>query len=79
DLFDPADRYWHIVRDLKHVFAPNHVIAPRKYNPIYSGFHVRATRVVRLRPRRPTVAGVSRCRDRGLCRGASGEGAGAPI
>ncbi len=32
DLFDPADRYWRIVRDLKQVFDPNHVIAPRRYN-----------------------------------------------
>lgn len=32
EVVDPADPYWHVVRDLKRVFDPNNIIAPGRYN-----------------------------------------------
>lgn len=29
---DEADPYWHIIRDLKQVFDPNHILSPGRYN-----------------------------------------------
>lgn len=34
EIVDPNDLFWQIVRDLKSVFDPNHVIAPGRYNLI---------------------------------------------
>ncbi len=33
-IISESDPYWRVVRDLKAVFDPNHIIAPGRYNLI---------------------------------------------
>jgi len=31
-VVDPHDTFWQLVRDLKQVFDPHHIISPGRYN-----------------------------------------------